>query len=168
MQKTLIIYKSETGFTQKYAKWLSNELSCDICDLKDCSKDKINNYDILIYGGGIYAGQINGFKDFKNMVPSDKKLILFMTGATPLDESDTIQKAFDTNLTADEQDKIPHFYAASGLIYEKMSFKHKMMMKGLILMLKNKQPEFCEMISKSFDNSDFSYLNGLVECVRDM
>ncbi len=26
MQKTLIIYKSETGFTQKYAKWLSNEL----------------------------------------------------------------------------------------------------------------------------------------------
>ena len=26
MQKTLIIYKSETGFTQKYAKWLSNEI----------------------------------------------------------------------------------------------------------------------------------------------
>ena len=26
MQKTLIIYKSETGFTQKYAKGLSNEL----------------------------------------------------------------------------------------------------------------------------------------------
>ena len=26
MQKTLIIYKSETGFIQKYAKWLSNEL----------------------------------------------------------------------------------------------------------------------------------------------
>ena len=26
MQKTLIIYKSETGFTKKYAKWLSNEL----------------------------------------------------------------------------------------------------------------------------------------------
>lgn len=26
MQKTSIIYKSETGFTQKYAKWLSNEI----------------------------------------------------------------------------------------------------------------------------------------------
>ena len=26
MQKTLIIYKSETGFTQKYAKWLSNKI----------------------------------------------------------------------------------------------------------------------------------------------
>ena len=47
-----------------------------------------------------------------------------------------------------------------------MRFKHKMMMKGLILMLKNKQPEFCEMISKSFDANDFSYLDGLVECVR--
>ncbi|WP_270771057.1 hypothetical protein [Intestinibacter bartlettii] len=47
-----------------------------------------------------------------------------------------------------------------------MRFKHKMMMKGLILMLKNKQLEFCEMISKSFDASDFSYLDGLVESVR--
>ncbi|WP_303395567.1 hypothetical protein [Intestinibacter bartlettii] len=47
-----------------------------------------------------------------------------------------------------------------------MSFKHEMMMKGLILMLKNKQPTFCEMISKSFDASDFIYLDGLVECVR--
>ena len=25
-KKALIIYKSETGFTQKYVKWLSNEL----------------------------------------------------------------------------------------------------------------------------------------------
>lgn len=49
-----------------------------------------------------------------------------------------------------------------------MRFKHKMMMKGLILMLKNKQPEFCEIISKSFDASNFSYLDGLVECVRGM
>ena len=47
-----------------------------------------------------------------------------------------------------------------------MRFKHKMMMKGLILMLKNKQPEFCEMISKSFDANDFSYLDGLVESIR--
>ena len=47
-----------------------------------------------------------------------------------------------------------------------MSFKHEMMIKGLILMLKNKQPEFCEIISKSFDASDFSYLDGLVEYVR--
>ena len=46
---------------------------------------------------------INGFKDLKNIVPSDKKLILFMTGATPLDERDTIQKAFDTNLKKDEK-----------------------------------------------------------------
>ena len=47
-----------------------------------------------------------------------------------------------------------------------MRFKYKMMMKRLILMLKNKQPEFCEMISKSFDASDFSYLDGLVESIR--
>lgn len=168
MKKTLIIYKSETGFTQKYANWLSNKLSCDVCDLKNLSNDKISNYDVLIYGGGLYAGQINGFKDFKNMVSSDKKLILFMVGATPLNETDTIQKAFDSNLTQDEQNSIPHFYAVGGLDYDKMSLKHKMMMKGLLLVLKNKQPKLCEVISKSFDACDFNYLDELVKCVRGM
>ena len=39
-----------------------------------------------------------------------------------------------------------------------MRFKYKMMMKRLILMLKNKQPEFCEMISKVFR---FLYINNI-------
>lgn len=168
MKKALIIYKSETGFTQKYAQWLSNELSCDICDLKDFSKDKINNYDILIYGGGLYAGQINGFKEFKNIVSNDVKLVLFTTGATPVSEVDAIQKAFDGNLTQDEQNNIPYFYAVGGLDYDKMRFKHKIMMKGLLLVLKNKQPELYKVISKSFDGCDFGYLDRLVECVREI
>lgn len=168
MKKTLIIYKSETGFTQKYANFLAKELSCDICPLKDFTKYKINNYDILIYGGGLYAGQINGFKEFKNIVSNDVKLVLFVTGATPINEVDTIQKAFDGNLTQEEQNSIPHFYAVGGLDYENMSLKHKIMMKGLLLVLKNKQPELYEVISKPFDGCDFSYLDGLVECVRGM
>ena len=31
--KTVVIYKSRTGFTKKYAEWISEELSADIFDV---------------------------------------------------------------------------------------------------------------------------------------
>ena len=36
--KTLIIYSSQTGFTKKYATWLSEELQADCIPLKDAKK----------------------------------------------------------------------------------------------------------------------------------
>ncbi|WP_455543189.1 flavodoxin domain-containing protein [Intestinibacter sp.] len=168
MKNILIVYKSETKFTERYAKWLSDKLSCDISNLQDLSKDQVDNYDVLIYGGGLYAGKINGFDHFKNTVPSDKKLVLFVTGATPASETDTIQKFFDDNLSEQEQKNIPHFYAVSGLDYEHMSFKHKMMMKGLLFVLKRKESDMYNDIHQSFDACDFSYLDALVDCVKAM
>lgn len=168
MKNILIVYKSETGFTEKYVKWLCSELACDMIELKEASCDKISNYDILIYGAGLYAGQINGFDKFKDMVSSDKKLILFATGATQISDVDTIQKAFDDNLSKEEQEIIPHFYAVGGLDYDKMSVKHKIMMKGLLMMLKKKDPDSYKAICKSFDGCDFGYLDELVSCVRNM
>ncbi|MGN1033318.1 MAG: flavodoxin domain-containing protein [Intestinibacter sp.] len=168
MKNILVVYKSETGFTEKYAKYLSSELSCDAIELKDASIDKISSYDILIYGGGTYAGQINGLKEFKAMVSNEKKLVVFATGATAICETDTIQGIFDGNLTKEEQEIIPHFYAVSGLNYDKMNLKHKVMMKGLLLVMKKKDPQVYETICKSFDACDFGYLDGLLECVKTM
>ena len=168
MKNILIVYKSETGFTEKYAKWLSSELSCDMIKLKDASLDKISDYHILIYGAGLYAGKINGFEEFEKIVPSDKKLVLFATGATDMNDSDTIQRAFDSNLSKEKQESIPHFYALGGLDYDNMCFKHKVMMKGLLMMLKKKNPTAYNAISKSFDGCDFKYLSSLVDCVKSM
>ena len=41
--KTLVIYTSQTGFTKRYAEWISEELNADIYDLKDVKK-KTNDF----------------------------------------------------------------------------------------------------------------------------
>ena len=38
--KTLITYSSQTGFTKKYATWLSEELKADCIPLKEAKKVK--------------------------------------------------------------------------------------------------------------------------------
>ena len=41
--KTLVIYTSQTGFTKRYAEWISEELDADIYELKDVKK-KTNDF----------------------------------------------------------------------------------------------------------------------------
>ena len=52
--KTIVAYKSKSGYTKKYAQWIAQELNCDIKENAELSD--IINYDVIIYGGGMYAG----------------------------------------------------------------------------------------------------------------
>ena len=36
--KTIVIYNSKTGFTKRYAEWISEALSCECVELKEASK----------------------------------------------------------------------------------------------------------------------------------
>ncbi len=60
--RSIVIYKSQTGFTQKYAEWIAEELKADIFDILQVNVEMLQNYDTIIYGGGLYAGGINCVK----------------------------------------------------------------------------------------------------------
>lgn len=38
--RILLIYKSKTGFTEKYANWITEELKCDIEKISHIQKNK--------------------------------------------------------------------------------------------------------------------------------
>ena len=57
---TVVVYKSKYGSTKKYAEWIAEELKCDIFDMKNITVDFLLKYDVIIYGGGLYAEIING------------------------------------------------------------------------------------------------------------
>jgi len=59
-KKVVVIYKSNTGFTRKYSEWISDALGCTAISLSEANSLKLNQYDIIIFGGGMHAGKING------------------------------------------------------------------------------------------------------------
>lgn len=119
--RILVIYKSKTGFTEQYAKWIAEELSCDIVSYKDRKKISFENYDMVIYGGGFFAGMISGLgwlkKKFSKL--KGKKIVVFATGATAAD-SPEVEKALKLNFTPEQWDMIKTFYMESGLCFERM------------------------------------------------
>lgn len=170
-QNILIIYKSSTGFTKRYAVLLAKKLDCTVIDFKHIKSISPSDFDMIIFGTRAHAGSIDGLKKFRKMLRqySGADLdILFVTGAASAAETEVIDRLWKDNLTSYELSCLPHFYMPSGLCYEKMSFIDKMMMKGLAAMLKSKKDktekdfEFEQRISSSFDISSEEYIEPII------
>lgn len=173
--KTLVIYKSKTGFTEKYATWISNELACPAVSYEDLKSITIFEYDIIIFGSRIHAGRVDGLSKFKKQLTERdiQKLVVFATGATPANALEVIENIWKTSFPAEEEIKTPHFYMQSGLNYEKMGAGDRIIMKTLAKFLsnnrnKNSVENGCEQaIQNSYDISSIEYIYPLVNYVRE-
>jgi len=172
--KILVTYKSKTEFTKRYAEIIAKEVEAELLDFKKVTAEQMSEYDVVVYGGGLYAGMINGVKKAKEMFAksSAKKLVVFATGATPNVVTEKVEEVWKINLTEEEKDSIPHFYMQAGLCYEKMSLPNKLLMKMMANMLskqenKDSVEQGQEMaIKSSYDILDKKYARPLIEYLK--
>lgn len=173
--KTIVIYKSSTGFTKRYADAISKELNATLVAYKDATAELMSGCHTVVFGSRAHAGRIDGFPKIKNMFQksSARKLALFVTGAMPATAESTIEEFWAQNLTDKERKNMPHFYLPGGLCYEKMSRTDKWMMRAAAAMMKRKKDktaqdlEFEQAISGSYDISDMSYAKPLIACLKN-
>ena len=174
--KTLVIYTSQTGFTKRYAEWISEELNADIYDLKDVKKktnDFFETYEAIIYAGWCMAGMVVKVKWFFERAAywKNKKLSIVAVGASPNDNPEVDE--FLNNLLTDEQRPfIKAFYCQGGINYDKMKFPSRTAMKMFANSLKKNKNSSeddrkkGEMISRSYDISDKRFIDQVVDYIR--
>lgn len=177
-KKIAIIYKSETGFTEKYARMIAEETGADFYDFKDCPKNRLAalpaEYDQVVFGSRFHAGAVDGLKKAINLFygKGNGEFIVFATGAMPSgteEMKETLEQLWKNNFTAEQLEKIPHFYFQAGLCYEKMSAVDRFMMKCFCKMLKNKKDktpadiETEKAVEKSFDISSREFIKPLTD-----
>ncbi len=170
--KILVCYESVTGFTKDYAEMVALETGATVMPLKDVTAETVAGYGTVVFGGRLHAGTVDGLKRVKTLMGSEKRLVVFATGATPATEEQTIQKVWEDNLTADELDRVPHFYLPGGLRYERMPWHERLMMRAFAAVMKRKvqrKPDkteedlaFGRMISASYDISSREYIDPLL------
>lgn len=127
--KTIVVYRSKTGFTKKYAAWIAEELQADLREYRRISPEELHRYDTIVYGGGLYAGGINGLKSFEKNLPyvRDRKIIVFATGATP-DRPETTQELRELNFSKDQLEYMHFFYLRGGFDFSKLGVVDKFLM----------------------------------------
>jgi len=138
--RIIVVFKSKTGFTRKYAEMIADELAADIYEVPKITLEKLKNYDVIIFGGGLYAGGINGINLIKKNLSElkEKKIVVFATGATPGRE-DEVKYMKDTNFTDFELENIKFFYLRGGFDYNNLNLVDRILMSMLKFKLKRKK-----------------------------
>lgn len=137
--KTLVTYKSKTGFTEKYARWIAEELSADLLSASKVKSGTLANYDTIIFGGSLHAVGINGVNLIKSNLAAlkDRKIAVFAVGASPFRE-DLIKELRDRNFNRADQSRIRLFYMRGGFDYGKLGIIDKILMTLLKWKLQKK------------------------------
>lgn len=153
MEKTVIIYKSKYGSTEKYAKWLNEEIGGDLYKKSQVSVNKLKKYDTIIYGGGLYAKLIAGFSFIKNNYKylEDKRIIIFVVGASPFDTGIIFE--IKSNNFPDNMKNIPCFYLRGAFYKDKIKSFDKLIIKILNKLLFKAEEIECEEWEKAFIES---------------
>lgn len=166
--KAIIIYKSSTGFTKKYAGWIAQELSCKAVSAENAKTLDLNDYDAVIFGGWFFAGSIHGFKEYREKLQKFKgKKAIFVVGAMPADTTEAT-KALRACFTDEERKTTGTFYMQGGLDYSHMKPIHRMMMKAVSMMLKKQKgvgSTQYKTVSVSFDATDKTAIKPLVNYI---
>ncbi len=149
--KTIVVYKSKSGYTETYARWIQEELQCDISEAGSVSIETLQSYDTILYGGGLYAVGINGIKLIKDHFPTlqDKNLIVWATGCSP-GRPEQLKEVWNHNFSQEQLQHIKTFYLRGGFDYKKLEKGDKVLMSMLkirLKLMKNKDEDALGMLS---------------------
>lgn len=171
--KTVVVYSSQTGFTEKYAGWIAKETNAKLLSLAEAKKENaeiFDSADAVIYGGWIMGGKVVNSDWLKKQIPkwSGKKLVLLCVGASPNANPD-VETEVEALLTEEEKKSVKAFYCQGGISYEKMKLPAKLAMKAFARVLKSKKDgtekerSMGEMLSHSYDISDKALITPILE-----
>lgn len=165
--KTAIIYSSQTGFTERYARWLAEELGGDLFTVREADgRDGgfWDGYDAIAYGGWALGGKAHRADFLLSRCASwaDKRLALFCVGASPAEKGarEEIEDRLRVGLTEEQRARVAVFYCPGGLNYERMPAASRLAMRLFAAahrMKRNRTAEDREkadLLSRSYDITD--------------
>ncbi len=139
-RKGIVLYQSKYGAAKRYAEMLVSAVPFDISDISKVDVRDLKDYDVIVYGGGIYASGIAGLgflkKNMENL--SGKRIILFCVGASPYSE-----KAFDEIRNKNLKGALsntPLYYCRGAWDRDKMTFVDRDLCRMLYKAVSKKDP----------------------------
>lgn len=162
--KRIVVYKSKTGFTEKYAKWIAEELGCDAVAFHKIALPTLQEYDQVIYGGWIMANMVSGYDKIKPL--QLKNVIVFGSGMSVPNE-----KVVETIATQNQIPVDKFFYFEGGFEPKRAGFMGRMIIKMIANNLKKKEEKTTEDLhmietAKGKDNTNREAIKALIDTLR--
>ncbi|HSN95279.1 MAG TPA: flavodoxin domain-containing protein [Anaerolineaceae bacterium] len=175
MSDYLVIYSSTTGFTEKYAQWIAEDLACETVKLSDLEPAQLKSAKTIIYGGPVHAGWVVGLNKFLRRSDRQKSqnVFVFAVGLAKANSADAAR--YRTANLKDENRKIPWFYFQGGVDIDRVKWPVNVVLKSIVLSdaeakqkeaLKAGMPDEEQGNPLKQDHSDRAAIQSLVEAVK--
>lgn len=168
MKKTLVLYASCYGHTERYAKWIAQTLSCDCADASSFPRARFQEYDTILFGGGIYAGKIRGASLLSKNAEllSGKKLVVFAVGLTSPADAAFYGEALNNSFPESLREAVSFYPLRGGVDYEKLRPFHRMIF-GMRNKMLQKQGTISEADQATLQTCDFTERAALAPLLAD-
>ncbi len=173
MKNIAVIYKSKYGTTKRYAEWIAEELDAALIEESKVKISQLQSYDLVIFGGGLYASGILGVK----LVTENpcKNLIVFTVGCAKPEITD-FSNILKKNFTPELLEKIKVFHLRGGIDYKKLGLIDKgmmAMMRKMIMQKDEKEKDseyeaFLETYGNKVDFTDKGTIEPIVKFAKEM
>ncbi len=127
--KSVVIYKSKTGYSKKYAEWIAEELSADLFSADAFDPLKLPDYDVIVFGGGLYEVGINGVRLITQNLEKLKgrKVVVYASGVAP-SSPEVIDEVRNNNLTPEQQKHVKFYYLRGGFDFNRLTPRDRVLM----------------------------------------
>ena len=171
MKNIAVVYKSIYGSTKRYAEWIAAELNASIFESSSVGPSQLMDYDVVVYGGGLYASGISGI----SLVTKNpcRELVVFTVGAGNPNHTD-YSSILAKNFCPEMLSKIKVFHLHGGIDYQKLGIVHRIMMAMMKKIRIDSKPQnkrtdedraFLETYGSKFDFADKATIKPLIDYV---
>lgn len=156
---TAIIYESNTGFTERYAKILSDKTGVPAYSLS-AAKKQVAKGEEVVFLGWVFANKISGFDKARKLW---NVAAVGAVGMNPRSEENT------KIVTEANKPECPLFYMWGGLDNSKLKGINKLML-GIVRdsLIKENKPEYADAIRVFKEGGDFVSEEYLAELITFM
>ncbi|MCO6477176.1 MAG: hypothetical protein J5I94_11175 [Phaeodactylibacter sp.] len=163
--KGIILYRSQYGSTEQYARWLAKDMKLPLMKLEQAREQDIQSYGLIIIGSNIKVGHIQAAEWIKEHWGwlKEKRLLLFTCSGSYADAEEQ-KKMLENSLPAEIKDAFQYFPLPGRLNKDELSFWDR-----VIVFLGSKtvpDPAARERMKHGFDYVDQEQLAQLREVVK--
>ena len=170
--KTLVLYESKTGSTQKYAEDIANRVGADVYPLKKFKLKNLANYDTVVFGGWIRGGEVKGLNSFLQGwdYVSDKNVLIFGVGMS-IASKEGREQLINQNLL--DMYHVRFYQVRGSFHFEKLGFLEKMMIKASVRQLQGgdiapEQAALATIIDQPIEWYDTEKINRIVSVIETL
>jgi len=117
--KSIVVYSSLSGFTKRYAEWISEAVGADYVSVDSVDSGKLSQYDVVIFGTHVRMKDVPHRERFAELSKNLKKVIVFLVGGAPAGHNPLVPGIFKKiHKSIPQSASEPQFYFQGGLNLE--------------------------------------------------